>query len=127
MKKCNFTDKSNLSGNLLPSDSADNRPIKLILRQQQAVSCNSQHEDYSRLGSLLLPPPPVRGHSKDVEVCEAGAGPGVHGDVQPPGDYALHQRDPVRLGRLQSHRGHRLHHDLHQRHPGCLRLPEVRV
>ena len=102
MKKCNFTDKSNLSGNLLSSDSADNRPIKLILRQQQAVSSKNrifrQHEDYSRLGPVLLPPPSVRVHSKNAEVCEAGAGPGVHGDVQPPGDHALHQRDPVSLG-----------------------------
>ena len=47
--------------------------------------------------------------------------------MQPPGGHALHQRDPVRLGRLQPHRGHRLCLDLHQRHPGGLRLPEVRV
>ena len=45
----------------------------------------TKHEDYSRLGPDLLPPPSVRGHSKDVEVCEAGAATGVHDDVQPPG------------------------------------------
>ena len=35
-------------------------------------------------------------------------------DNTAPGDHALHQRDPVCLGRLQPHRGHRLHPDLRQ-------------
>ena len=49
MKKCNFTDKSNLSGNLLSSDSADKRLIKLILRQQQAVCCDTRVNSAWRL------------------------------------------------------------------------------
>ena len=39
----------------------------------------------------------------------------------------MYQRDPVCLGRLQPHPGPRLHPDMRQRHPGGLRLPEVRV
>lgn len=85
-----------------------------------------EYEDYCCLGPVFLPPPPVRGKPENVEVCEAGGSP-AHGGLQSPGDHALHQRDPVRLGRLQPHRRRRLCLDLHQRHPGRLRLPEVRV